>query len=602
MSLPVSTSWKNAIQAQFRYPGYLHVELAVAPPNIADHTTVSSVSSCSWTKASDVVERQRVPDQPTLSLEHNRWRLDGTMIPVNDVDSTLNKLGWWSQNPVEDSTSTVFQFTFSQLYDLFGLYIRWDRQTTSWATDFTFQGYNADNTLVATKHVTDPPASDGFYEISMSGVKRIVVTFNGWSKPQWRARIEFVLFGKLIEFTNDRIQNADYKASTDLLSSNLPTMQCMLEATNYDREFDPTLHTGAAAFLARQQQVKVQWGFEVAHNQIEWLQAWPMYLNKWSIPADERIVQLTAISRLQFMTRKYIYGKYTGSPTTFQQLALTLMKNSSVIKEGASEQPWEFDDVLATLKTRAPLPIDTEKALLQLIANATGCYLDTNVTNGYIRIHAASSNAESVYTVGKDQQLGDPSFTVTDKLKSIKVSLHTFAAKKEPETVYSFDGKLKGTATLQIEFDGGSIVRDPSVNVTGATLKSSVFYARAGVLVLQAPATDTDVSITITGTIIEDSITWIETYNDTNVIDGLEISVDNALVTEMPTLQVVAEAVKNYYLKRTTTSIPYLGYPDIELTDQIDVQSLYGNFTGDISSTKLSFNGGFEGTLEVHNA
>lgn len=602
MSLPVSTSWKNAIQAQFRYPGYLHVELAVAPPNIADHTTVSSVSSCSWTKASDVVERQRVPDQPTLSLEHNRWRLDGTMIPVNDVDPTLNKLGWWSQNPVEDSTNTVFQFTFSQLYDLFGLYIRWDRQTTSWATDFTFQGYDAANTLVATKRVTDPPASDGFYEISMSGVKRIVVTFNGWSKPQWRARIEFVLFGKLIEFTNDRIQNADYKASTDLLSSNLPTMQCMLEATNYDREFDPTLHTGAAAFLARQQQVKVQWGFEVAHNQIEWLQAWPMYLNKWSIPADERIVQLTAISRLQFMTRKYIYGKYTGSPTTFQQLALTLMKNSSVIKEGASEQPWEFDDVLATLKTRAPLPIDTEKALLQLIANATGCYLDTNVTNGYIRIHAASSNAVSVYTVGKDQQLGDPSFTVTDKLKSVKVSLHTFAAKKESETVYSFDGKLKGTVTLQIEFDGGNIVRNPTASVTGATLKSSVFYARAGVLVLQAPAADTDVSITIAGTIIEDSITWIETYNDPNVIDGLEISVDNALVTEMPTLQVVAEAVKNYYLKRTTTSIPYLGYPDIELTDQIDVQSLYGNFTGDISSTKLSFNGGFEGTLEVHNA
>ncbi len=196
MSLPVSTAWKQAIQAQFRYPGYLRVELDVAPPGIADNTTVSSVTSCPWTKASDVIERQKTPDTPVLSLEHNRWCLDGASIPVNDQNTSQNKLGWWSRNPIEDGVSTVFQFTFSQPYDLFGLYIRWDRQTSSWATDFTFVGYNTAGDVVATKHVTDAPAADGFYEISMSSVKVIKITFQGWSKPQWRARMEFVLFGK----------------------------------------------------------------------------------------------------------------------------------------------------------------------------------------------------------------------------------------------------------------------------------------------------------------------------------------------------------------------------------------------------------------------
>ena len=600
MSLPVSTSWKNAIQAQFRYPGYLHVELAIAPPNIVDHTSVSNVDAYVGTQASSVIERQRIPEASVLSLEHNRWCLDGTMTAIDDP-AVVNRLGWWSVNPMESSSSCVFQFTFDQLYDVSGLYIRWDRQTNSWATTFTITGFDTSGTSIASKVVSSPTASDGYYEIDLPSVKSIKVTFQGWSKPQWRARMEFLVFGQLLEFNNDRIQGADYEVSTDLLSGALPTMQCSIEATNYDKLFDPTLKTGAAANLARQQQLKVQWGFETSHGNVEWLREWPMYLDTWSVPADERTVKLTAISRLQFMSRKYIYGQYTGTATTFQDIATTLMENSSVIKEGASERPWQFDPVLAELKTRAPLPVDTEKALLQLIANATGCYLDTNVSNGYIRIHKPTATSESAYTLSANQQLGDPSFKVVAKLKSIKVSLHTFAAKNSKETVYSFDGLLSGTATLQVEFGGGTIVQSPTVSITGATLVSSTFYARAGILVVQAPESSTEVSIKITGTIIEDSITWIETYNDATVLDGLEVSVDNALITEMKTLQVVADATKNFYLQRTTTTIPYLGYPDIEVTDRVDVKSLYGNFAGTISKAKLSFNGGFEGSLEVHN-
>ncbi len=600
MSVPVSKAWKDAIQAQFRYPGYLHVELAVAPPNIADHTSVSTVDAYAGTQASNVIERQRIPETPVLSLEHNRWCLDGSMVAIDNA-SVANRLGWWSPDPVETNSTFVFQFTFNQLYNVSGLYIRWDRQTSSWATVFTIAGYDAEETLIASKVVTSPTASDGYHEINLPSVKTIKVTFQGWSKPQWRARMEFLVFGQLIELNNDHVQSADYEVSTDLLSGNLPTMQCVVEATNYDKMFDPTLKTGAAADLARQQQLKVQWGFETSYGNIEWLKEWPMYLDTWSIPADERTVRLTAISRLQFMSRKYIYGQYTGVAATFQDVATALMENSSVIKEGASEKPWQFDSALAELKTRAPLPIDTEKALLQLIANATGCYLDTNVSNGYVRIHRPSTNSENVYTISTNQQLGDPSFKVAAKLKSIKVGLHTFAAKDSAETVYSFDGMLSGTVTLQVEFDSGNIVRSPSVSITGATLVSSTFYARAGILVVQAPSTPTEVSVKITGTIIEDSTTWIETYNDAMVLDGLEVSVDNALITEMDTLQIIADATKNFYMQRTTTTIPYLGYPEIEATDQVSINSLYGDFTGTISKAKLNFNGGFEGSLEVHN-
>lgn len=69
----------------------------------------------------------------------------------------------------------------------------------------------------------------------------------------------------------------------------------------------------------------------------------------------------------------------------------------------------------------------------------------------------------------------------------------------------------------------------------------------------------------------------------------------------MATLRRVADATLQYYQKRTETTIPYLGYPELQPLDTVDVQSTYGKFSGDITDAKLSFNGGFDGTITVRN-
>lgn len=600
MSVPVSTAWKEAIQAQFRYPGYLRVQLNIMPPDIVENTTVTSTNTSKWARASDVIETNQLPYEPTASLEHNRWSLGGTMALVDDQKPANNRLGWWSDTLVSDSNPVVFMFNFTQAYDLIGFYIRWDTQTQSWATDFTFEGLDAGGQVLHTRTVQSIEKPAEYYNVEMTGVHAIRLTFRGWSKPGWRARIEYVVFGMLVQFDNDRVQSATYTASTDLLSNQIPDSSLDLEITNYDRDFDPRIQEGMAVYLARRQQVRAQWGFETSAGNIEWLKEWPLWLSNWTIPADSQTFKLTTGSRLSFMTNKYIYGQYTGVPATFSDVIQHMLENSTITKEGASETPWQLDPILDTLYTRAPLPAETENAVLQLLANAAGCILTIDNQTDYICIKDAST--ASSYELTPAQQLGDPSFSISDRLKSVKVSLYTFSTKSSVEKIYSFDGKLSGHNVLQISYDSDCIAVDPAVSgITGATLNSATFYARAAVLDITAPDAETDVSITITGKIVEESKTWIQTFADADVADGVEITVDNPLITEMATLQRVATVTKQYYQRRTKTTIPYLGYPELQTLDRISVESTYGNFTGDIKSTKLSFNGGFDGTVEVVN-
>lgn len=600
MSILVSKTWKDAIQAQFRYPGYLRIQLDIVPPDIVENTTVSSTDTDKWTQASNVLGSNNVPYEPTASLEHNRWLLGGNMTLIDDQNPANNRMGWWSDDVVSTSNPIVFLFSFTQAYDLIGFYIQWDTQTNSWATDFTFEGLDANNQIIQTRTVKSAKKPNEYYDVEMTGVHAIRLTFRAWSKPNWRARIEYIVLGRLIQFDNDRVQSATYDASTHLLSNQLPTSQLDLEISNYDREFDPRIQDGVSVYLARRQQVRAQWGFETSYGTVEWLQEWPLWLSSWSIPADAQTFKLSTGSRLAFMTNKYIYGQYTGTPATFATVAQYMLEHSTITKEGTNEVPWELDPILSTLYTRAPLPVAAENTVLQLLANAAGCMLTIDNQNDHVCIKSGVST--SGYTVTENQQLGDPSFQISDRLKSVQVSLYTFSTKSSSEKIYSFDGKLSGRNVLQIVYDSDVIAVNPSVSsISGATLNSATFYARAAVLDVTAPDTETDVDITITGTIVEESKTWIQTYSNADVVDGLEVSVDNPLITEMATLRRVADATLQYYQKRTETKIPYLGYPELQTLDTVDIQSTYGNFSGDVIDAKLSFNGGFDGTITVRN-
>jgi hypothetical protein len=271
--------------------------------------------------------------------------------------------------------------------------------------------------------------------------------------------------------------------------------------------------------------------------------------------------------------------------------------STNVIKEASDTYHWTLTDVLKNFYTRAPLPVSPAKEILQLIANAAGLVLDTELLSGAIRIREPVNDTD--YLVGTAQQLGDPSFEIPDRLKSIKIGLHSFSSSGEISEVYKSEMFLSEPMHLVCYFNSGEIVQNPIVNVTNATLGTYNAYARVLTMYIKPINPSDIVTITITGEVIKESVTMIEVYNDPEVVRGMEIVVDNELITEMETVTHLAQHLINYYKRRNHMEVQYIGYPELEVGDRIDIPTVYGDDRGDVVSAKLTFNGGFNGSLKV---
>lgn len=594
MPIEVSPTWKRAIQGQFRLPAYMRVSLYVVPPGLREGAQVfRSPVSAAIAPASQIIDGITEPDMYIATLEDGFWPGDGSAYLASEDSNDNLPTGWWSESI--DPGPQSFILSLDNQYSFPGLWLVWDVVGNSWPLDLKVVGMSA-GAIVAQETFENIGAANKFIALPMENVDLIGITFTGWSKPNVRARLAECTCGLAIQFDNDRIDSSDLNATAELLSEELPQLSMSFTLNNYDRDFDPTLQSGYASYLAQRQLINVQWGFETSYKNIEWLKPWPMYLSGWSVPADSQTVDITASSRLSFLDIEYDRGLFSDNPVPLLYLATDLLSNSAILRRTPDETPWELDPVLSTLRSRAPLPRSATNALLQLIANAAGCTIDTNPENNYVRIRHSCVPAD--YALTTAQQLGDPSFELLDRLKSITIGLRTFSKQETRKQVYSFKGSLYGKQTLQVEYDASHIVMQPTIKYTGDLISvTPTYYARSAEIVIVAPQEDTYVELQIEGYIVDESTTWIKTYEDTTVASGLEIQVDNPLITEMETLKFVAETVKDMYTRRVTAKIPYLGYPELQTGDTIPCTTHYGAFKGDITGVSLSFNGGFDGEI-----
>lgn len=598
MPLTVSNAWKESIKGQFRRPGYLRVLLALVPDEIRRSVTAGSSQTEQISSLAQLNDGITITREPVATFEKNRWKGDGSQYLPSPEANLNEEIEWWSDttqfnkdNPIE------LTFTFSRYFSFAGLFTTWDTETNSWPTDWEIIGYDALGNITKKYEIKNTQSVESYADAPFDDVTMLRIRIFAWSAPEWRVRINEVMFGTFLNFSNDNITSAEFSASSSLITEDLPTCQFSFTFNNYDKLFDPQLQKGYSKYLTQKQLLQAQWGFETSYNNVEWLDPWPLYLSSWNIPSNSQTVTLEAHSRLNFLDIEYHKGVYDGVAHNMYDIAEHILRNSNIIKEQDPEIPWEIAPGLKNFYTRAPMPIAASNALLQLIANATGHLLDTNLRNGFVRIKSGVVNTD--YEVGINQQMGDPSFEIRDRLKSVKVGLHSFSPKGETSEVFKTELDLSGTTEITCYYNSDAIVRNPVASATNATITVGATYARVMILEVTPIDISQPVSIVINGEEIAESVTMLEMYNNPEVPRGIEVEVDNELITEMETVEYLANYLVDYFSRRNHLSVSYLGYPELEVGDRIQVPTTYGDDFGDIIGTKLSFNGGFNGTLDI---
>lgn len=594
--IPVSTEWKNAIREQFRYQGYLEVTLEVTPPGLHESLVLDTDATESVSDKKSIVDKDRSEPTPYITLEKGRWLLNKKYKVLPTGTKTKD---WWSTPMTEGAKQLIF--TFDQAYTIPGIYVEWDMTNGSYPTQLLIEGYDLSDQKQYSFDVTSISSNTGFVDAPMDNVKKVVMTISAWSRETWRARINEVLFGLFAKYdsiNNGRVMSATSVDYSHPLSKELPTHTMKVELRNLDQEFDPSLVKGVAKYLANRQLVKCRWGFVTSYGNLEWTPELYYYMDSFSIPVDQRNVTLNATSRLALLTEKLASVTYDATDRTFYDIALSALSSSKIIKDDATQVPFELSEELKNYRTNAPLPDVAINVLLQYLAGASGLLLYTVPTTGFVKI--GSPDTETVQTIGLDQNQGDPEVTVQNTLRSISVGVYSYTKKTEQgkiEVAYSSMNHT-GKKTVNLSYNCDYAV-EVTCSISGATLISFTPYSNHATVEFDTGDTEKQVEITLSGYEVTKNQTYIETYRNESLSAGLDVTVDNPFITNTDKLKDLTDKLVSWYNKPQQLKVPYLGYPEVTAGDKIDLTTIYGN--GEVSTIKstLDFDGGFNGTLEV---
>lgn len=596
--LNVSAEWQKAVKAQFRYQAYLYVTLELTPPGLREGTIIEASDTFTGADVAAIDDASR--KQPTYygTLEPNRICLDGscTLLSKNtQIDD------WWSNSVPSETRPVVLNFTFDNIYTVPGIWVNWDKETNSWPTKVTLFGYNASGKLTYTIPINNINSVTGYFEAPMEDVARIDVYIYEWSTPGWRVRVDELLFGMYVSFdsvNNGRIASAQQISKSDPLSSQLPTHTLKVTMRNLDKYFDPTLQEGVAQYIAQRQEIRANWEFVLAPGVVEQSPDMVYIINKFSVPEDSKDVTFELDSRLSFLTDEFKQNTYTGKARTLYDLALYVLQNCNIVTSRSTSTPWILPEELKNFSTLAPVPAAAANVILQYIAGAGTSWLTTDAATGYIKLQYENQNAETVAEVDLNQELGDPSISITNQLRSIQFGVYHYSPKSESEPIGKFESQLKGSQRLEIKYETDFAV-DVSATITGASIDKAQYFASYAILDITAPANYTAVTIVLTGKELVRTVSYVKTYSNPNIADGIDVIVENPLITDSSKLDALTNHVKRYYDKRLAYKAPYIGYPELEPGDPIGIKTIYGEDNYEVINNTIKFDGGWSGTLEV---
>ena len=178
--------------------------------------------------------------------------------------------------------------------------------------------------------------------------------------------IRRVKFGTFIEFENEDIMTTNRENKVKHLNDELPLKEFSFTVHNYARRWNRDNPESVTRFLQERQPITYKYGRQLLDDSIYVVDGGVVYLKTWQ--SDDYKASFSGVGFFDYLTSEYKKGSIFPSGVTLYQLAEFVLIDAGITK-------YELDAVLRTFKVTNPLPIDTHKACLQIIAHAGQCVL-----------------------------------------------------------------------------------------------------------------------------------------------------------------------------------------------------------------------------------
>lgn len=155
-----------------------------------------------------------------ITLEHNRWALDGSF---DTFYENADIAFWSSELSGDDSTfqnAPVITVTFSQQFSGMGVTLVFDAATEEYCAAVNLKWYQGD-TLKAEQDF-EPDSATYFCSKRVESYDKIVITLQKTSLPRRRAKVDHILFGVIRTFGMNELRNASITNEMDESAVKLP--------------------------------------------------------------------------------------------------------------------------------------------------------------------------------------------------------------------------------------------------------------------------------------------------------------------------------------------------------------------------------------------
>ena len=358
----VSDAYRESMKNPLRNASYMKVTLGVINDTAQSQALLSNQSQYAGFSDFDGVFEQKEVQSQYATYENNFWMLDGSMRFLPDAASQYEPVGIVSDNLFSSSFSV--KITFQENIDIAGLTIKFAGNYPSKFSIITSDGTSKNYSNSSLNFTTD----DRFYNTTSLEIK-----VTAMSATNNRVRIESILFGNAIVFTDNDIINAESTSTVSQINEDLPEINFTLTIDNNDKRFDYDNKESIINYLRTGQNIFVQMGYDLDDGTTEWILLHTLKLSEWSASDDE--ASITAVDVLQqFGEGNYHRGDWNEKGITLYVLANRVIADA-IGTYSIPKDKFFIDKYLQSVEVRNPIPLVSHKEALQIIANAGRCIL-----------------------------------------------------------------------------------------------------------------------------------------------------------------------------------------------------------------------------------
>lgn len=344
-----SQAYKTEQKQPLRNEQYVYVSLGV----ISQEAQTNAVANGTFT---DYTDTTSVFLNPTFegyyaTVEENQAKASDTMFFMpRDRSAYAAYQGLVTEHPLDTITFTFGDYTNLNIKGLtidFGDYYPTHFSVTN-GTNY-YEYYNGERGIWKTE--------DEFLNTSYLTITPIEMVGG-----QQRLRILGISFGFGLFFDNSSLISTSWVSEVAHLSDMLPTKTFSFTVDNLSRQFSADNPHSYLSFLQEQQEVTFEYGRKLDDGSIFKIPGGKLSLKSWS--SNDTQAKFEAVGFLDYSTGKYKKGQYYKNGISLYDLAVDVC-------EDAGYENYQIDSYLKRIITHNPLPIETHKNLLQLIANAS---------------------------------------------------------------------------------------------------------------------------------------------------------------------------------------------------------------------------------------